>query len=154
MLSNDHKALTARIEQLLHQLHYERVGDAQPPERTAAPLHPNTCNVEDEGAGMRAFADIDEVTTASPAAMAGLRVGDKLLALGNVTATTGGVAALPGILQVRCKMTYGPCWHLLQASEGTALRAVVRRDGRSVELQFTPQRWSGRGLLGCHLVPL
>lgn len=156
MLSNDHKALTAKIEQLLHQMHVERV-DAQP-SHSSAPSHAHI----DEGAGMRAFAEIDEVKDGSPAAVAGMLVGDQLLALGNVTATAGGFAALPGLLQVRVWRLYvtlcsSKVTHK-QAVEGTPLRALVRRSGcgtsKTVDLQLTPQRWAGRGLLGFHLVPL
>lgn len=148
VLSNDHKELSARIEKLLHELHVQRV---QPPQRAATP--PIAADI---GAGLRAFANIDEVTEGSPAAAAGVMVGDKLLALGRVTATSGGMAALPGLLQVRVHddMMTVHAHSVHQSSEGTALRALVRRDGRSVTLQLTPQRWGGRGLLGCHLVPL
>ena len=43
---------------------------------------------------------------------------------------------------------------VLGASEGQAVAATVLRQGAPVVVSLTPQRWSGRGLLGCHLKPL
>jgi 26S proteasome non-ATPase regulatory subunit 9 len=42
----------------------------------------------------------------------------------------------------------------LAAHEGQPVQTVFLRAGQQVELTLTPQRWSGRGLLGCHLRPL
>lgn len=43
--------------------------------------------------------------------------------------------------------------------EGEAIPILVRRalvDGRTIDvsIHLTPAPWDGRGLLGCHLVPL
>jgi 26S proteasome non-ATPase regulatory subunit 9 len=43
---------------------------------------------------------------------------------------------------------------LLGNSEGKAVPTVVVRGGAVVNLTLTPQKWLGRGLLGCHLRPL
>lgn len=40
------------------------------------------------------------------------------------------------------------------ASEGRALEVVLLRQGQQMTLTLVPQRWSGRGLLGCHIRPL
>jgi hypothetical protein len=37
----------------------------------------------------------------------------------------------------------------LQASEGVEVETVIKRLGSPLTLKLTPQRWSGRGLLGC-----
>lgn len=37
---------------------------------------------------------------------------------------------------------------LLAASEGQAVGMTVLRHGQPLQLTVTPQRWSGRGLLG------
>lgn len=42
----------------------------------------------------------------------------------------------------------------LQANEGREVEALFLRQGAPVALKLTPQRWSGRGLLGCHLRPM
>ncbi len=43
---------------------------------------------------------------------------------------------------------------VLGGSEGRAVAATVLRQGAPLAVSLTPQRWSGRGLLGCHLKPL
>ena len=43
---------------------------------------------------------------------------------------------------------------VLAASEGQAVPTALLRNGMPVLLILTPQRWAGRGLLGCHLQPL
>lgn len=86
------------------------------------------------------FAKIDEVAEGSPAATAGVRLGDLMVSFGHVTAQT------PNVLQAVAR--------LLAASEGQGVVTVVLRDGARVTLTVRPQQWEGRGLLGCHLQPL
>jgi len=82
---------------------------------------------------------VDEVSPASPAAAAGVLVGDSLLQLGRVTCTGDTQAALAAL---------GPA---VAAAEGSSVELSVLRRGEEVRLGLTPQRWAGRGLLGCHL---
>jgi hypothetical protein len=42
----------------------------------------------------------------------------------------------------------------LAANEFKVLRVQVEREGKRVLLMVTPMPWNGKGLLGCHLVPL
>jgi 26S proteasome non-ATPase regulatory subunit 9 len=87
-----------------------------------------------------AFAEIDEVAENSPASASGLQVGDLMIRFAHVTSQTPNfLTAVAGALQ---------------AGEGKELTAVVLRDGEEVKLKLTPQKWEGRGLLGCHLQPL
>lgn len=95
-----------------------------------------------------AFALVDLVSESSPAASAGLQVNDRIVAFGAVslgpfpTAHTT-MAALPG---------------LLREHENQTLDVIVERgegDNPAVlTLYLTPRKWSGSGLLGCHVVPL
>ena len=88
-----------------------------------------------------AFAEIDEVFADSPAAAAGLLVGDVMIRFGRVTGQT------PNFMQAVAAA--------LAAGEGTEIEAVVLRQGvGEVKVQLVPQQWAGRGLLGCHLQPL
>lgn len=34
------------------------------------------------------------------------------------------------------------------------IRVTVLRDGRAQRVELTPQQWSGRGVLGCSVLPL
>jgi 26S proteasome non-ATPase regulatory subunit 9 len=160
-LTNDHKALTRQMEPLLHQLH-SLSNDPGPsnglPDRTERPPNPQLVppppawlgNGRGSGAAGAAdsgmadvpppFAVIDEVSLASPAEEAGLQLGDQLCRFGAVTWRS------PGTLQAVAAE--------LAENEGVAVEAVVLRSGAPVSLRLTPQRWAGRGLLGCHLRPL
>jgi 26S proteasome non-ATPase regulatory subunit 9 len=90
---------------------------------------------------LEAFAEIDEVFPESPAASAGVAVGDRLLRFGGVDASNhDGLRALA---------------RLVQRSVGESLPLLVLRgDTQRVRLELVPRRWSGQGLLGCHLRPM
>eukprot|EP00439_Symbiodinium_sp_Y106_P027809 s6940_g3.t1 len=51
----------------------------------------------------------------------------------------------------------GACFRAIGAlvpqSVGTAIPVTVLRGDSRLELQMTPQRWAGRGLLGCLMNP-
>uniref|UniRef100_A0A673GQJ9 26S proteasome non-ATPase regulatory subunit 9 n=1 Tax=Sinocyclocheilus rhinocerous TaxID=307959 RepID=A0A673GQJ9_9TELE len=70
----------------------------------------------------------------------GLRVGDEIIEFGSVN--TLNFRNLRDIASV------------VQHSEGKSLRVGLLRSGQEVHLNLTPKQWSGRGLLGCNLVPL
>ncbi|XP_070759800.1 26S proteasome non-ATPase regulatory subunit 9 isoform X2 [Enoplosus armatus] len=70
----------------------------------------------------------------------GLRVGDEVIEFGSVN--TENFQNLQNIASV------------VQHSEGKPLRVTVIRDGQKAQMSLTPKRWSGRGLLGCNIVPI
>ncbi|KAF8427527.1 26S proteasome non-ATPase regulatory subunit 9 [Tirmania nivea] len=134
-LRNDHKALLSQIEKGLHALHSslppapapETLPQARPPSPLAAPDIP--------------FAEIDMVALGSPAATAGLRLGDKVKRFGACHALNH-----DGLKKVA---------EVVGNNEGRGLKVVVERGAEEVEVTVTPARgWGGRGLLGCHLKPL
>ena len=156
VLKTDHARLSDALERGLHALH-ATARAAGPPAAAAAAhaLEPKRPRLDDAAAAQQqqqqqaaassAFAVIDEVSPSSPAAAAGLLVGDAVLSLGGVRAAeghAGGAAALAAL---------GPA---VASSEGRPLEVVVLRRGERVALSLTPRRWEGRGLLGCHLRPL
>jgi 26S proteasome non-ATPase regulatory subunit 9 len=53
----------------------------------------------------------------------------------------GGAAVLPRVAA------------LLAEREGSAVLVRVLRRGDCADVQVTPRRWGGRGLLGCHMRP-
>ncbi|XP_056318442.1 26S proteasome non-ATPase regulatory subunit 9 [Danio aesculapii] len=132
-LQNDHKAIMVEIEEALHKLH-----------ATAKVAHEqDDTQMETSGQTVDSpspFALVDAVTHGSPAAQAGLRVGDQIMEFGSVN--THNFRNLRDIAAV------------VQHSEGKSLRVGVFRNGQEVHLNLTPQQWSGRGLLGCNIVPL
>ncbi|XP_037633692.1 26S proteasome non-ATPase regulatory subunit 9 [Sebastes umbrosus] len=134
-LQNDHKAIMVEIEEALHKLHArekakregDEAGALEEPMEQQVTLPPP-------------FARVDAVTQGSPACKAGLRVGDEVIEFGSVT--TENFQNLQNIASV------------VQRSEGKPLRVAVIRDGQKAQMSLTPQRWSGRGLLGCNIVPI
>jgi 26S proteasome non-ATPase regulatory subunit 9 len=172
VLNTDHKALMVRIEHGLHALHAASApgttsaappkpslnvsapvasvarpavassamsASVVPPPSAPAPTPMDTTpDIHDPT--LRPFAEIDEVAPEGPAAAAGLLVGDLLLRFGNLDA--GNHDQLRALARVT------------QRSVGDAITVVVQRDAARLSLQLLPRRWSGQGLLGCHLKPL
>jgi 26S proteasome non-ATPase regulatory subunit 9 len=86
------------------------------------------------------FATVNSVAPNSPAAQAGLCPGDQIIHLAHVTAATGGLNALaaPGIVV-----------------HGIPVHITLLRASQPVSICLTPRSdWGGRGLLGCHLLPI
>ncbi|KAH7623238.1 hypothetical protein Ndes2526B_g01659 [Nannochloris sp. 'desiccata'] len=153
MLSNDHKELTTQMEIIIHRLHAmsKDTGTVSLPAAAAGGTadyggvsHVDARPIADPLAvpsrSTHAFAEVDEVAEESPAAAAGLQIGDLMIRFAHVTSQTPNfLSAVAGALA---------------AGEGKELEAVVLRNGEEVKLRLIPQKWEGRGLLGCHLQPL
>ncbi|KAG8462693.1 hypothetical protein KFE25_004669 [Diacronema lutheri] len=164
-LDTDHKALMAQIERRLVAMHalpaHLRAPAAAPKPQLMGAAATTAASPPQAGGGSggddvamldadsddEAFALVDEVASGGPAECSGLRVGDSLVRFGTVGARTaeplGAVARAVGAAEA--------------ASE--AIELVVRRRAppavdELVRLTLRPQRWQGRGLLGCHLCPL
>nr|XP_055050517.1 26S proteasome non-ATPase regulatory subunit 9 [Misgurnus anguillicaudatus] len=134
-LQNDHKAVMMEIEKALHALHAKvRVRPEKDNVKT------QTESTEPVVSMPSPFALVDTVTRGSPAFQAGLQVGDEVLEFGSIN--TQNFRNLHDIASV------------VQHSEGKSLRVGVIRNGQEIHLDLTPQQWSGRGLLGCNLVPV
>ncbi|XP_076843210.1 26S proteasome non-ATPase regulatory subunit 9 [Brachyhypopomus gauderio] len=134
-LQNDHKAIMVEIEDALHRLH-ARERAKQEQDQAGAPVE-----TTDQLPSLPSpFARVDAVTQGSPAHQAGLLTGDEIIEFGSVN--TSNFQNLQNIGSV------------VQHSEGKSLSVAVVRNGQRLQLGLTPQRWPGRGLLGCNIVPL
>ncbi|CAK0781700.1 hypothetical protein CVIRNUC_005449 [Coccomyxa viridis] len=152
-LTNDHKALTKAMDQLLQQLHATQKpqnGHAQPhtpsssrpAQRSEAIVEPAAPSAS-QLAHSRPFAKIDEVSEHSPASTAGLQVGDLLVGIGDVfLADSSPQEAMAQVAST------------VRRSRDTELVVLVLRRGLEVTVQLKPSMWAGAGLLGCHIVPL
>jgi len=90
----------------------------------------------------RPFARVDSVAAHAPAEQAGLLEGDLILEFGNVSLdSTNDPMREVGELLPKA------------AANQTSISLKVRRDHEVMTLQLKPQPWSGRGLLGCHILP-
>ncbi|XP_033901740.2 26S proteasome non-ATPase regulatory subunit 9-like [Acipenser ruthenus] len=134
-LQNDHKEIMQQTEEALYRLHaYER--EKREKDKTQAKAEA----LEQDLPLPHPFAKVDAVTPGSPASISGLQVGDEIFEFGTVNSLN--FQNLQNIASV------------VQHSEGKPLSIAVIRSGKKVHLGLTPQRWSGRGLLGCNILPL
>ncbi|BGP56183.1 hypothetical protein JCM8202_005953 [Rhodotorula sphaerocarpa] len=139
-LRNDLKTLLGEMEQVVHRgLPREEAGaTANGAEEEAGPDQASAMEVD---AQEKPFARVDAVAPNSPANEANLLREDLILSLGTVS------SADPNTLPAAAA--------LVGRSEGVALPVVVLRAGVKMELTLTPRSgWGGRGLLGCHIVPV
>lgn len=168
VLKTDHKTVSDEIEKLLHIALARPDGEAEietngasasepaityelPPEIPAEPqpeVAPPSTTAPPQEPRRLPFAVVDIVSPNSPAALADLRVGDEIVSFGDVS--------LRGYDTPQLTMAALPA--LLQRHEGQPLTVQVQRSGGNapsglVPLSLTPARWSGRGLLGCHIIP-
>jgi len=149
-LKNDYKDLMARIEKAMHA-HWENAAAAPlpPPVAVAQPSAPTTeAATRSSRVALEApFAKVNSVVASSPAATAGLKPGDKITRFGDVDWMNHD--KLSKVAQT------------VQQSEGVAITVKVIRPAATgageqrLEMQLTPRHnWGGRGMLGCHLLPL
>lgn len=140
-LQNDLKGLYDKIEQGLHA-HHASLREAA----TNAPGSVSTAGSRstDDAALQAPFAKVNDVVPGSPADSAGLKTGDKILKFGDVN-----------------WMNHEKLSKLAETVAQNVERPIairVARDGEGagqLDLQLTPRRnWGGRGMLGCHLLPL
>ncbi|XP_062999866.1 26S proteasome non-ATPase regulatory subunit 9 [Elgaria multicarinata webbii] len=134
-LQNDHKALMQEVEQALHQLHAR---DKEKREKDEAEARAEACDRSQ--ALPQPFARVNAVSPGSPASFSGLQVDDEIAEFGSVN--TRNFQSLQNIATV------------VQHSEGKPLSVTVIRRGEKLHLGLTPKRWSGKGLLGCNILPL
>ncbi|XP_037672858.1 26S proteasome non-ATPase regulatory subunit 9 [Choloepus didactylus] len=138
-LQNDHKAVMKQVEEALHQLHAR---DKEKQARDMAEAHKEALS-RGLGQGLsppQAFAKVNSISAGSPASIAGLQVDDEIVEFGSVN--TQNFQSLQNIGSV------------VQHSEGKPLNVTVIRRGERHQLRLVPSRWTGKGLLGCNIIPL
>jgi 26S proteasome regulatory subunit N4 len=142
VINTDHKALMKEIEKLMHLVYQETAN---------TPLTSN--NTTNRGSQvdippvlgsdtslLSPYAVIDEILPNSPASICGLQDGDKLIAFETITANaTNPLVLIPNVVRQNI---------------GKPIPIIVRRHNEDVRIHLTPQVWSGRGVLGCHLTPI
>ena len=148
-LKNDYKALLKRIEDGLHARHAEYAASNPPPSSnapTSSQQHASSTQQPQSDLGEMAFAKINSVAPSSPAEEAGLKAGDRVKRIGDVTWLNH--EKLSKVAET------------VQSNQGKRLLVRVSRtsagqDAEDLELGLVPRTgWGGRGLLGCHILPL
>lgn len=146
-LQNDLKSLMKQIEQGLHTVHAETAAQQQ---ENLASTKLQAMDIDEEGAGgssqrrpagpVKPIVKVNLVSEGSPAQAAGIALRDEIVEFGTVNA--GNFKDLSQIAVV------------VKSCENKTVPVKVRRDGKLVDLVLTPKTWSGRGLLGCNIVPM
>ncbi|KAF8951562.1 putative 26S proteasome regulatory subunit [Haplosporangium bisporale] len=157
-LKNDHKEIMLQIEEALHAVHAEALAEREKKKEEAAQAalqgesssSTTVAQASQSGGGsntveasLTPFAKVNAVAPDSPAREAGLLQGDKIVAFGTVTASTPNV--LPSLSE-----------HVQSRENKPILVKVLRGDASELQsLILVPrQGWGGRGMLGCHIVPV
>lgn len=147
-LKNDHKALMVKLEDAVHE-HFAAGKSAESlPTASSALAAPTTSSASTAPAVQAAssaieppFARVNAIVPNSPAEQAGMKAGDKVTRFGSVNWTN----------HERLSRVAG----VVQQNENRQIAVKILRDSQALQLELTPRRdWGGRGLLGCHLVPV
>ncbi|KPM45451.1 hypothetical protein AK830_g1055 [Neonectria ditissima] len=144
-LRNDYKEVMARIEKFLHE-HFASLdhGDSELALNSseAQPILPDS----QPEALDPPFAKVNTVAAGSPAEQAGLKPGDEIRNFGYVNRSNH-----DGLKKVA---------ECVQGNEGSNVFIKVSRTSgvaqrEELRLTLTPRKdWGGRGMLGCHILPL
>jgi 26S proteasome regulatory subunit N4 len=103
-------------------------------------LSPPPSNSENSRTILIPFAIIDEILPNSPAQVSGLVDGDELIQFDSIDA------------KIQNPLSYIP--QIVSKNANHPINLKIRRNGVEMSIALTPQAWSGRGLLGCHLSPV
>ncbi|KAL7955092.1 hypothetical protein V8C34DRAFT_292651 [Trichoderma compactum] len=143
-LRNDYKDLMTAIEKYLHE-HFASIQDGDEAPSTAGDELRILPDSHPEQLG-EPFAKVNTVAANSPAQQAGLQAGDEIRNFGYVNRSNH-----DGLKKVA---------ECVQGNEGRNIFIKVSRpDGvarrQELRLTLTPRKdWGGRGMLGCHILPL
>lgn len=139
-LQNDLKELTKSIEAGLEKYFQESKETL-----TSTKIPPEVRNAAAASSSQQSTANqapivvVNLVTPGSPAEEAGIQVRDKITFFGTINSSNFKDLAQIG--------------ELVKNAQNQQVRVRVTRDNKSEELILVPKVWSGRGLLGCNIVP-
>lgn len=139
-LQNDLKELTKSIEAGLEKYFHESketlTSTKIPPDVREAAAATSSLSIS---ANTTPIVVVNLVSPSSPAEEAGIQVRDLIISFGSITSSSFKDLAQIG--------------ELVKNSQNQQVRVKVKRDNKIEELILVPKTWTGRGLLGCNIVP-
>ncbi|XP_023245269.1 26S proteasome non-ATPase regulatory subunit 9 [Copidosoma floridanum] len=137
-LQNDHKAIMQKIERGLHKVHQCAGigGTANAQEETPA----TSSGLQDGNFLLEPFLRVNLVSPGSPAELAGIQTEDLILEFGSITSSN--FNSLKDIGSI------------VENSRYKNVAVKIKRGSNTFALTLIPRPWSGKGLLGCNVVPL
>ncbi|GAW16011.1 hypothetical protein ANO14919_054330 [Xylariales sp. No.14919] len=145
-LKNDYKDLMNAIEKHLHE-HFASLQGTDDVSSTPTPANRATMMGDTLPATLDVpFAKVNSVVADSPAEAAGLKAGDEIRNFGYVNKSNH-----DGLKKVA---------ECVQGNEGQRVLVKISRRAdpgtrQELQLHLTPRHnWGGRGLLGCHILPM
>lgn len=140
-LQNDLKELTKSIEAGLEKYFHESketLTSTKIPPELREPLA-GTSSTPPATADQTPIVVVNLVSPGSPAEEAGIQIRDQITSFGTISSSNFKDLAQIG--------------ELVKNSQNQQVRVKVKRDSKVEELILVPKTWSGRGLLGCNIVP-
>lgn len=161
-LKNDRNDLMAQIEQGLHEHHAKL--QAQAPSSQAVDASTAALSQSSAQSSTTAFAKVNSVSPGSPAEGAGLKADDSVIKFGSADwlnhEKLAKVAEVVSQNEGVRLATFHNSYSVTDELQRPINVLISRNDPatgatNTVRLSLTPRRgWGGRGLLGCHLVPI
>lgn len=165
-LRNDYKGLMSKIEDALHTHHAQARNIASTQTAASSQGSPSVSSGQARGVSTleAPFAKVNSVVEKSPADTAGLQKGDKICRFGDVDwMNHEKLSKVAETVQRNEGVTRPPARVRAYYANGKQ-RGIVVKIQRSTTASANPERlqlqliprsdWGGRGLLGCHLLPL
>ncbi|KAF2435529.1 26S proteasome non-ATPase regulatory subunit 9 [Tothia fuscella] len=141
-IRNDYKALMSRIELAVQAQFAENASRPSQSTTTMSQSTTSSTNIPpQQAAPSTPFAKVNSVVDGSPAAEAGLRAQDLITRFGGATWLNHD--KLSKVAEV------------VNQNEGRPIAISIKRGEETLSMALTPRRnWGGRGMLGCHLLPI
>ncbi|KAK0164322.1 hypothetical protein PV328_002963 [Microctonus aethiopoides] len=138
-LQNDHKSIMKKIENGLAKVHAISGCNNEEPSVANRVSDSSDTSIDDE-IHTEPFLRVNLVSPGSPAEQAGIYENDLIMEFGSINSQNFKVLKDIG--------------ELVEQSRYKPINVKVKRLDKRVILTLIPRPWSGRGLLGCNVIPL
>jgi 26S proteasome non-ATPase regulatory subunit 9 len=141
-MRTDYKDLLKRIEDTMYHMHAQARDEGLVEEEKKTLKTPKVEEKPKIMENLNPFLIVNSVASRSPAETAGLKPSDEIIRFADITE----VEMRSFGLKIVGDFTAN--------HQNKKITVVVQRIREQVALELTPQVWEGKGLLGCHLLPI